>query len=379
MDRGRGGKGSGHMMDRWYQPPSPHLCPPNGRGLRRSVESAPLAGRGVRHAANASTSSPYGRMERADATAWWICRSQPLCIDAMQRPQEPERGVVVPASASTVPRSATDMAVYRAAQIRIQTDGRASRAHPHRRGAEAASAGGDGACARTAGRRAGELERCAPVMGSGRRLRKGQGPGVGVRGGAEPRRGSALTMGYATVGRQREDGRGGVLEDSHDEGEETLTLKLSNVSSGRITDAGDERNDREQRPAAAGAVGGPRPGRGGAPSRARGGAASRSRASRASGAAFAGRGCGGISSARGAAQTPRDGGRSLRVGGRWARGAAEHTPPAGVAHHRPGLPRVMLLPFPCPMLRSRGPLGPADPVVPDARRSQPAGRGIQRP
>ena len=57
------------------EPPPVH---PTGPGLRRSVESAPLASSGVRHAATGSTGSPYGWMECADATVW-LCRSQPLC------------------------------------------------------------------------------------------------------------------------------------------------------------------------------------------------------------------------------------------------------------------------------------------------------------
>ena len=64
-----------------------------------------------------------------------------------------------------------------------------------------------------------------------------------------------------------------VLDDAHDEGEETLTLSLSNPSPGRAPDGrrGD-RDDREHRSAAAGADGTLRPHGGGACGRASGGA-----------------------------------------------------------------------------------------------------------
>ena len=92
--------------------------------------------------------------------------------------------------------------------------------------------------------------------GLGLRGEEGQGPGAGVRVVLSRAAGSAVTVDYATSDGSAQTGRGGVLDDSHDEGEQILTLRLSNASSGRITDAGGERNDREQRPAAAGTAGG---------------------------------------------------------------------------------------------------------------------------
>ena len=64
-----------------------------------------------------------------------------------------------------------------------------------------------------------------------------------------------------------------VLDDAHDEGEETLTLRLSNPSSGRLADRDGDRHDREPRSDATGALGAVRPDGGGARGRARGRAA----------------------------------------------------------------------------------------------------------
>ena len=50
VDRWRGGKGSGHMMDRWYQPPSPP-CAPYRAGSPEVGGACAADGRGVRHAA----------------------------------------------------------------------------------------------------------------------------------------------------------------------------------------------------------------------------------------------------------------------------------------------------------------------------------------
>ncbi|MCY4120759.1 MAG: hypothetical protein OXG72_07545 [Acidobacteria bacterium] len=125
-----------------------------------------------------------------------------------------------------------------------------------------------------AGGGAAELERCRAVVGSGCRLRKGEGAALVFAVVLSRGAGSALTVDCATSdGNSAKAVGGGGARRLARRGRETLTLKSWNASSGQITDAGGERNDRERRPAAACAAGAPRPGGGAARGRARGGAA----------------------------------------------------------------------------------------------------------
>ena len=104
---------------------------------------------------------------------------------------------------------------------------------------------------RPAGRQAGELEPLRAVVGSGCRLRKGQGRGTGTRVALSRTAAAGLTVNYA-----KSDGSAKTVELACSMSRTTrarrpLTLKLSNASSSRTTDAGGERNERAQRPAAA--------------------------------------------------------------------------------------------------------------------------------